>query len=341
MSKESYYTLNNDVLVGLVAKRGKAWHFDEAYQGEESNHYDGPIPIEDVRRRIFNWRALSGPVSSTVCLPDGTELTVTDSQRQAIIRPDTKTILGVFKDSYEMHQYDEWLLTEVANILDDELVIGSAGLLEDGGVAFVQVEMPENIYDGESGETFRPFLLACTSLNGKLSTTFKAVMCRVVCDNTCEIALSEKGSQVKIKHSKYSRPKIANVREALGILNKATDDFQAEMRSLIETPVSGKVFISWLDAMNPIPETEGRAKTVAETKRDLLLNLYTNDARVSPWSGTAWGVVQLANTFAQHVAPVNSGTNRLQKNIFATATGKLFDADRSALVTLQSVLSAA
>jgi hypothetical protein len=49
--------------------------------------------------------------------------------RQAITRSDNDHVMGIFTDGYEQHPYDEWLLTTVVNILDDDLHIGSAGLL--------------------------------------------------------------------------------------------------------------------------------------------------------------------------------------------------------------------
>ncbi len=64
---------------------------------------------------------------------------------------------------YLRHQYREWLLTTVANVLDDDLAISSAGLLKDGAIAWVEVSIPDSITTPE-GVTFRPNLLATTSL---------------------------------------------------------------------------------------------------------------------------------------------------------------------------------
>src|SRR5215831_410838 len=62
MSAENIPWLNKNVLVGFTEKRkspgnpdGVAWHYDKRYQTDESNHYPGAIPVEDVRRRLFNF----------------------------------------------------------------------------------------------------------------------------------------------------------------------------------------------------------------------------------------------------------------------------------------------
>ena len=67
--------------------------------------------------------------------------------RQAICRSDDSTgaVMGIFGPGYTRHQYREWLLSTVADLLDDDLAISSAGLLRGGAVAWVEVAMPETI----------------------------------------------------------------------------------------------------------------------------------------------------------------------------------------------------
>ena len=110
--------------------------------------------------------------------------------RQAITRSDTNAVLGVFSSGYAMHQYREWLLNTVANVLDDDLVISSAGLLRGGAIAWVEVSVPETITT-PVGFDFRPNLLATTSFDGSIATTFKRTVTATVCDNTRDLALSE------------------------------------------------------------------------------------------------------------------------------------------------------
>ena len=48
MSQETMEWLNNNTLIGMTDQRSHAWHYQECYQGEEPNHYDGPIPVGDL-----------------------------------------------------------------------------------------------------------------------------------------------------------------------------------------------------------------------------------------------------------------------------------------------------
>lgn len=338
MSRETIETLNTNTLIGFTEKRGTAWHYKVNAQGGETNHYPGAIPVDDVMRRLFHWQAQTGILQTTIDV-NGTDLVVEDGTRQVIVRPDTATVLGVFKEGYQIHQYPDWLITQVANLIDDSNVsVASAGLLELGGMAWVQIEMPDNIVS-PAGDEFRPSLLACTSHNGKLATTYKRVITRVVCDNTLECGLSEKASRVKVKHSRYSDLKIASARETLDILFSAADDFNDEVKRLLEQEVSGKQFVNFLTEIAPVPEAEGRARTMAEARREKLTELYLSDERIAPWQGTAYGILQLMNTYSQHFAGLHKGTRREEKNMFAVASGKLFETDRDAMATLDKVLA--
>ena len=81
-----------------------------------------------------------------------------------------------------------------------------------------QVSVPESITTPE-GVVFRPNLLATTSFDGSIATTFKRTVTDVVCDNTREAALAEKGQAYKVKHSRYSHAQLAPAREALAMVH--------------------------------------------------------------------------------------------------------------------------
>lgn len=349
MSAETEQWLNQNILVGFTSKRGNAWHYRSSAQGAESNHYEEAIPVADVNRRLFSWDFLEGDISSTVLSSDGV-LVVQAPDRKAIIRPEgaipglPADILGVFKTGYQVHPYQEWLLDNVSTILDDDLQVASAGLLKGGAVAFVQVEMAENI-DTPEGFTFRPFLTAATSVDGSLSSTYQTGVTAVVCDNTLSAALAEKdsASRIKVRHSKNSLGRVSDVRDALQIVYSTADAFSAQVSQLASTTVTDREWAAFLDAHVPVPLATAaprgtRGATMANNKRDELSNLWTSDPRVSPWKNTAFGVVQAVNTHAQHIASVK-GSTRADRNALSSVNGTFQAMDAATLSTLQKVLA--
>lgn len=352
MSNETLTHLNTQTLIGNTDYRGNAWHYRVDLQAEEPNHYPGPIPVEDVRRRLFNWHAISRPIAvqlpadlDTMSHLDEYGVPVLWEQiedRQAICRSDNDHVMGIFKEHYTPHQYDNWLITTVANILDSDLSISSAGLLRKGAVAWVEVSMLESITTPE-GVEFRPNLLATTSFDGSIATTFKRTITDCVCDNTRELALAEQGQEFRVKHTRYSAARLSDARDALNIVHNLADDFAAEVAALCATEVSPPAWDRFLDAYVPRTDQQGdsltgKALALASKKRDELVSLYLRDPRVAPWAGTAHGVLQAASTWEHWIGKVR-GAPRAERNQLRTIGGDFGRADRHAMSVLKAVLA--
>jgi len=348
MSAETSLWLNTNVLVGMTANRGTAWHYRKEDQGDESNHYEGAIPVGDVERRLFHWDAVKVPVlaqfpadfeTMTTLDADGNPVRVSEVPGMvAIARNDTHHVFKIFTDGYEIHQYREWLLNTVSTILGDTLKITSAGLLKQGGQAWVEVSVPETLHDAETGFAFRPNLLAATSLDGSLSTTYTRTVTATVCDNTMAAALLEgRDQRVKIKHSRYSGLRIDEARESLSLIEQTADAFTDALHELTRTTVTDHQWFQFLDEWQPIPE-KGRGKAIADRQRDELTAMYRNDNRANTWNGTAFGVVQAVNTWAHHKATVK-GASRADRNAEGAITGKFEQLDAKVLATLDKILA--
>jgi phage/plasmid-like protein (TIGR03299 family) len=259
--------------------------------------------------------------------------------KQAIVRSDTGDVMGIFTTGYVMHPYDDWLLTTVANILDDHLVISSAGLLKGGAIAWVEVSMPDTVSSPE-GLDFRPNLLATTSFDGSIATTYKRTVTAVVCDNTRAAALGEQGQTYKVKHSRYSQAKLAEARQALSVVHQMTEDYLAEIRTLSRTPVTDRQWAKLLTQLVPIPAPAEepltpRTRRAAEEKKYQLNHLYRLDPRASPWQGTALGVLQAVNTWEHHYGTVR-GATRSERNMLKAVRGDFDTLDRHVLQQLDA-----
>lgn len=335
MSRETLEWLNANTLIGFTGRRGRAWHYRADLQSGEGNHFPGAIPVEAVERRLFAWEAVESPVYVESPVTGGLAVA---PDRKAIVRSDTGTVMGVFTDGYTPHPYREWLVQNVAMILDGDLGIGSAGLLRSGAVAWVSVEVPGNVTTPE-GVEFRPNLLATTSFDGSLATTYKRVVTNVVCDNTMAAGLAERGQQARVKHSRHSRLRLAQARDALAVVHTIADDFAAEVAELCRTTVTDRQWRAFLDAHAPVePGATGRSRTIAENKRETLARMWDHDSRVSPWRNTAWGVVQAVNTYTHHEGVVR-GASRPERNMLRAVTGEIDQLDAGTAAALGKVLT--
>lgn len=331
MSQETRAWLAENVLVGMTDKRGTAWH----WRAGDNNHYPGPIPVEDIRRRLFHWEAVPGDVSVTVLGEQGVGVFQADD-KQGWVRPDTGDVLGIHSKAWLPHQYGEWLLDGPAKLLDADLVCASAGLLKRSRVAWVGIELQETLTAAE-GVQFRPVLTGATSMDGSLATTYITGAILPICDNTLSAALNSADTQWKVRHTSRSLGRLNEAREALGIVYALADDFAAEVEALTARIVTDAKWAEFVQAYTfPGPTPTDRSKSMAERQAGELHRLWKHDPRVAPWAGSEWGVVQAVSTYNQHLRTVR-GAERAERNMLNVLNGKAGAADQHVLDLLARV----
>jgi phage/plasmid-like protein (TIGR03299 family) len=360
MSAETSEWLNSNVLIGCTDRRGTAWHYRGDLQTPWSfvtedgdveigvgNHYDAGIPLSHVIGRLFNWEALTAPVYAAIGWDNENDCSMYEeipNQKRVYPSDDPSHTFWIAKESYQPHDYSDSLVGAVSDIVDvsgSDLVISSAGLLKQRAIAWVEVSVPGSIVTPE-GIEFRPNLLATTSLNGTVATTYKRTCTDVVCDNTRSIALAEEGQTYKVKHSRNSSLRLADAREALAVIHTTADDIEKEFAELCRIEVTDKQFYDIIGTITDPPKGKelGKAgQTLKDKKMGELSQLWNNDNRVTPWKGTGYGVVQAVNTWSHHFKGTRRGTTLAERNMLATIDGTIEREDREVYNVMMEVIS--
>lgn len=332
MSAESSQWLNTMILIGMTEQRGNAWHYRAADQGTESNHYTGAIPVADVIRRLFNFTVEKTPLTMSVptddlMAADGMDDNGIPFSRMPVTEfvafrhSATGHVFTVGGKDRAVHQYQDWLIDGLGSIVGterDDLVISSAGLLRKGGRAWVEVSIPETIHDSETGFSFRPNVVGATGHDGTLATTYARTVTATVCDNTLAWNLGEAanaGLMLKIKRTVNSNLKLRDARNTLAIVENTGDVFTAGIRELAKIKVSDRVWQEFTGIWAPTSDDPNKAasNTRAERKREEITGLWNNSPMVTPWRGTALGVVQAVNTWQHHLSEIR-GSDRVTRN---------------------------
>jgi hypothetical protein len=112
-----------------------------------------------------------------------------------------------------------------------------------------------------------------------------------------------------------------------------------DIRLLASTPVDEPTWSKFVEAHTwPDGKPEkGRGLTLGKGKADKLQELWATDERVAPWQGTAWGVLQAANTYEHHHGVVRTGDGRLGRNMLKMVNGDWAKFDGGVLDTLAKV----
>lgn len=347
MSKETAQWLNSRIMVGLG--HIPWWH--DANLIRPNRLFDGGVPVEVILSELFNWEPAAWP---TVAIdPDSgknplSQRRLTDQKRYAIVRPPatygTDDPGEIFyyggQESYRIHTRREWLLGLAESLLGAELVIESAGELAGGAEAFVSVSLPETLT--HAGVEFLPRITLATSANGRLASQGAAHTYMTVCDNTMAANLADghaAGRGFRARHSanSVSNSKLAQYAAALGMLHTQAEEFTRTVEILTNIEVTPDQWQAFKIAYaGDIAELEGRAQSFAETAHAALQRRWEDDdPMVRLWTGTAFGAIQAANTYAHHDAIRRGGIDgRGTANIRETITGAWSEHDDRALTAL-------
>jgi phage/plasmid-like protein (TIGR03299 family) len=347
-SNETMEWLRNNIKIGYTSERGPAWWAnattkDGQWTIPDGSHFDGPVPMEEVRK-LLDVPFAKGIVHVTYEDEDGVRQVTGDERTQPIVNIRTGQVFSYPKSGYKVHPYLETLSDFIKAIQYDQAVaVGSVGLLKKGGQAFLQAVLPQTLE--VAGYGYQPYLLAATSVDLSRVTSYSTGFKGGVCDNTVTDAIAGALTQFKIKHSSNSGLSVQVAREKLGVqLQHAGETIGEAIDGLCKVDVSDKDFALWLDEIqpkvkaDPQSSTGGRAYTNAEAKRAELTRLWTADPKVQPWAGTAFGIVQLDNTYRTWAGNVRADGGRIERNFASMADGSTAKADAAALGTLAKVL---
>lgn len=341
MSKETMEWLNENILVGQINKHGRAWwkRDEDNADTDRPNHFEGFVPIELVRRSLFGWEAVYEDAHRTRLLPEGVTTELVPEFR-FVSHGVTGKVFGVVSQAHGIHQYEQVLVDNLGLILDvseRELGISSAGLLDGGGTAWVQVEPPEGVTIG--GDTLHPFLCAYTSHNGKYATQYRTGSTRIVCDNTLSMFDRGRGDVYKLRHTKNSMLRVAEAREVLKLAFTSFDQLALDVDRLQNTPVSPAAFDRIMAVILPAPtDATPRMTTTWQKRTDEVREMFKADPRVLPWTGTAWGVIQTFNTWETWKRPIRKGL-RFERNMHTFLSGDVRKNDGNVMATTMRVLA--
>lgn len=221
----------------------------------------------------------------------------------ATIRSDTREVLGVVKDKYQL------FLNSTIKQFVDALIDGGAGLqtigsLFGGRLVWALAKVSEtNIILPKNGGTILPYLLVLSSHDGTKALTARMTPVRVECANTVDAAITNAKSAITIKHTRMADPmkRLVEAQEVLGFSYKWYDEFTAAATKMAGAKMSAKALNEFVDALFPNPKGEDEdMATRTQNRRDAVLALAKNAENLEGVRGTKWAAYNAVAEFADH-----------------------------------------
>ena len=240
-------------------------------------------------------------------------------------KPEQNDVLGVVGERYVPLQNED--LFDFGDLmLDNGGRWETAGSIKNGRVVFGSLALErETILDPNGvSDKVNTYLLINTSHDGSIAIQASITPVRVVCANTLNLALGNRGrggsvkQSFKIRHTQTASGKVQQAREALGLANAYMDKFDELAKSMIEKEISKAKFDEIILLAYPKPETDSKGSLKKwETKVDTIEQIYAS-ATTNMIAGTSWGAF---NALTERLDWHRSGRGGNTESILASASG--------------------
>jgi len=239
--------------------------------------------------------------------------------------PEQNDVLGVVGERYVPLQNED--LFDFGDLmLDGGGRWETAGSIKGGRQVFGSLALErETVLDPNGvSDKVNTYLLINTSHDGSVAIQASITPVRVVCANTLNLALGQRGKNgsvkqsFKIRHTATASGKVQQAREALGLANAYMDKFDEMAKAMIETEVTKAQFDKIVALAYPAPEKDAKGSFKKHTdKIDLINSIYVG-AYNNTIACTKWGAF---NALTERLDWYRSGRGDSNESILASASG--------------------
>lgn len=316
----------NDGKVDLFAShREVAWHGLGTVFTEEVTDYKRML----VLAGLANWNIREAPLG----VLNDTENVILSPEwavsAKAIVADinGTQRVLGVTGDRYEIVQNEDAF--SFLQSLRDGAVWETAGALKDGRVVFGSMSLEREFVLDPTGvsDKVTSYLLVHTSHDGSTGVAGGVTPVRVVCANTLNVALGNIKQTFKMRHTATVDERMRRESELWRHANTYMDAFEAEARTLFETPATDADFFGIVSDLFPKPEEDKKGAAAKWEKRQEIFSQAWKGEPNAGIRGTAWGVFNAlteANQWGRNVRKGERGAEAFN------AAGAGFDVQTNA-----------
>jgi phage/plasmid-like protein (TIGR03299 family) len=254
-------------------------------------------------------------------------------KKQAIIREDNDTVIGIVGTKYKVVQN-----MEVFNALDTLVDSGdarytAAGEFNGGSNIWMVLELPRGI--SVANDPHAAFLLVKTSHDGSSSVVIKPIIERLFCANQVNGLISNGRNRkfneytYRMTHTTNQELSIADIRNITNLTYTAIADYELVANNLMQKRMTREQTLNFFKNVWALPSTvedkpydlltrgERKQQTIAKDARAKAWAIYSESETQENIRGTAFGAWQAVIEFADHYA--SGGAERLAA---ATLSGR-------------------
>lgn len=295
--------MNEEGKASMMYTGQTPWHRLGTYLGENAVTSE-----EAIKAANMDWEVSIQEIScNNTIIPDF----------KAIVRDDTKEVLGIRKNQYTPYQN-----SDAFKVLDlfvglNQAVWHTAGVLGKGERIWILAKLPGTI-EVTKNDIIEKYFLLMNSHDGSTGIKLAFSPIRVVCANTLQMALvGNDASIMSIKHTKNQEIKIKQALKLLGLVEKLSKSFEDDAKEMYNLKMSDTDIDNYLaDIINITEETKEKVKLYEDKaflryKNSIESGIGTDIPGVK---GSLWGVYNAVTESIDHTE--RKIKNELQYKMF-------------------------
>jgi phage/plasmid-like protein (TIGR03299 family) len=260
---------------------------------------------------------------------------------QAIARSDNGAVLSLNRDTYTVISHGEMGEIVEAVLAQPSVKWETAGVLDGGRAVWCLALLDEPVeLPGDDSPTM-PYLAITNRHDGTGSCALRATAVRIVCANTfraAELEGERTGATFSFIHKASWRNRIEEARQAVTGARTEMRRYTELAQELLGIPVTPRQRELFVTEFIPMPPqglvTDRVARNVEEARQ--ALRLIFESKTTEQVAGTAYGLVQAAGEYLDHVRTARSWETRLNRTLIRPEPLK-----HRALSLVREVVSAA
>lgn len=245
--------------------------------------------------------------------------------RKAVIRDDTREVLGVVGNSYVPIQNGECFSFLDAVVAEGNVRYHTAGALGKGERVWLLAKLPGHIRVKNTDDLTEKFLLLHNSHNGSSALRVFFSPIRVVCANTMAIARQQGRSQgISIYHTGNLASKVQQAQQVLGLANQFYDDVQVKVDILADHRPTAAQLQSYFEALYP-DNPDSNSKRAQNIRTELTRLFEEGMGQDIPGiRHSSWAALHAVTEWVDHHRPTRAGSplektsRRLQSQWFGS-----------------------
>lgn len=244
----------------------------------------------------------------------------TNPDDKHIVRSDNGNILSVVSDGYTLINHADMGEIIEAVLGQTNVMWETAGSLNNGRAVWVLVKLDEPItLPGDDSVTY-PYMAITNRHDGSGSCSLRTTAVRIVCWNTFNMAEMEgqrHGATYAFRHSTKWRDRIAEAREAVTGARREMQAWKEMATELLGMPITAGQRELFVRAFIPEPPQGLATERVlgnVHAAQQLLRNLFESKTNEGI-TDNAYGLVQAAGEYLDHVRTARTWETRLNRNL--------------------------